>query len=156
MATKATPTLFVRSAYNYDPDEVSRETGLHCLDDSLTQQQFAAETDINEIVRRFGLTGEMPDDPHLATSGDFTNVMDFRTAMEAIRKAEEGFMELPPDMRMRFSNDPQLLLEFLDNPNNRDEALKLGLIVKPPEKTRDAVTAIDELAGKLTPTTPKV
>ena len=53
--------VFLRTPYNYDVDEVSAETGLACFDESLTQQQFKEESDINEIVRRFGLTGQTPD-----------------------------------------------------------------------------------------------
>nr|DAD95801.1 MAG TPA: Scaffold protein [Microviridae sp. ct2OM3] len=142
---------FIRSPYNYDTDEVSRETGLDCsADEPLTQQQFAEETDINTIVRRFGLTGQLPDDYRAPMEQDFFEITDFSTAMQAVRKAQEQFLQLPGDMRARFANDPQRLLDFLEDPTNRDEALKLGLLQKPPEKTRDAVQAIDELTKSLT------
>lgn len=153
--------IFVRSRYNYDMGEVSKDTGLSMVDPSTgeldvgrTQQEFAEETDINEIVRRFGLTGQLPDSPRLPQYGDFTDVTDFSSAMLAVRKAEEGFMELPAELRARFANDPQRLMEFLADEANRDEAVKLGLVnaeVKPP---RDVVTAVDELAGKLLPPKP--
>ena len=41
---------FVRSPFNYDAMAVSNETGLSCPEDTLTQQNFAEECDINRIV----------------------------------------------------------------------------------------------------------
>lgn len=147
--------MFLRSTWNYDRDAASKEAGVvaHDVDPESgeilvgAQQQFKEECDINEIVRRFGLTGQLPDVPRAPVSGDFTGIVDFRTAMEAVRKAEEGFMEFPAELRARFQNDPQQMLQFLGDERNRDEALKLGLIAKPPEVPRDAVKAIDELAA---------
>ena len=51
---------FVRSPYNYDMSAVSDETGLCCEDESLAIQSAKEDADINTIVRRFGLTGELP------------------------------------------------------------------------------------------------
>lgn len=139
--------------FNYDQEEVSEETGYMPIDgkfENLTQQQFAEEVDINTIVKRFGLTGQLPENPRVPRFGDFTDITDFQTAVNAVREAEASFMALPAEVRSRFANDPQMLMEFLDDPRNREEAGKLGLLQKPPEVTRDAVTAIDELAAKIT------
>lgn len=141
---------------NYDPDGVSEVTGLHFdleEEPSFTQQQFKEETDINEIVRRFGLTGQLPENYKAPVSGDFTNISSFEEAMTAVAQAQQQFMELPANLRERFNNDPQRLMTFLDDDTNRDEATKLGLVVKPPEKTRDMIQAVDDLAKVLT--TPK-
>lgn len=127
MATSKLP--FIRNPYNYDRDEVSRETGLDCTGDpGYTQQQFRDECDINEIVRRFGLTGEMPDDFRAPVSGDFTDIPDFKTAMDAVTGAHTEFMRMPPELRARFLNDPQRLLEFVSNDANRAEAEALGIL----------------------------
>lgn len=144
--------LVVRGAYAYDADSVSRETGL-AIDDaeSVVQQQFAEECDINTIVKRFGITGELPNGVAMPLSGDFTGVTDFQTAMQLIRQAQESFYELPAEVRARFANNPADVIAFLDNPANRDEAIRLGLVAKPVEVTRDVVTAVDELAAKLVP-----
>lgn len=145
----------VRGAFGYDADDVSRETGV-AIDESesVVQQQFAEECDINTIVKRFGITGELPNGINMPLSGDFTNVTDFQTAMNTVRQAQESFMELPAEVRRRFNNDPARVLAFLDDEANRDEAIKLGIVAKPVEKTRDVVAAVDELAQKLT--APKV
>lgn len=144
--------VFVRGLYNYDPDEASNAAGLKIDEaESVTQQQFAEEVDINTIVKRFGLTGELPNGVAMPVSGDFTGVADFQSAMNVVRQAQEAFMELPAEVRYRFSNDPARVVEFLDDPNNRDEAIKLGIVSKPVEKTRDVIQAIDELAVKMVP-----
>lgn len=132
--------MFLRSGFNYDVEAASFASGLVCdPDEDRTQQQFKEEVDINEIVRRFGLTGELPDVVRVPQYGDFTSVVDFQTALNAVRSAAEGFLELPAQLRLRFNNDPQVLLEFMADPANRDEAVKLGLVNKPPEVTRDVV-----------------
>lgn len=149
--------MFMRSGFNYDRDAVSVETGLVCdPEGGMAQQQFAAEVDINTIVRRFGLTGELPENPRMPMSGDFTTVVDFQSAMQAVRVAEEAFMEFPAEVRARFANDPQRMISFLSEDANRDEAMKLGFLKKPVEKTRDVVAAVDELAAKLVPVKPVV
>lgn len=142
--------IFVRSALNFDPDENSLQNAIvYDPDESVVQQQFAAESDINEIVRRFGLTGELPNGIDMPVSGDFSEVEDFQSAMNMIRQAQESFLLLPADVRERFSNDPARVISFLDDPNNREEAIKLGIVAKPIERPRDVVAAVDELAAQL-------
>lgn len=141
--------IVLRSAFNYDADAVSEETGFACEGPSKTQQQFAEEVDINTIVKRFGIGAPLPLTEQMPVSGDFTGVSDFTSAMRLVRQAEEAFYELPAEVRARFGNDPARVIEFLDDGRNREEAVKLGLVQPPPEKTRDAVAAIDELAAKL-------
>ena len=129
-------TVFVRNPYNYDVEAASIETGLECLDESLALQSAAEEADINTIVRRFGLTGELPNNIRMPVSGDFENVPDFHTAMNLVRQAQEEFMRVPADIRARFANDPQLFMQFFEDDANREEAIKLGL-VKPTSAPAD-------------------
>lgn len=123
-----------RIPYHYDVEQASFDSGVTCPpEEDRTQQQFAEEVDINTIVRRFGLTGELPINPHPPLSGDFTDVVDFSTAMQAVRTAQEGFNAFPAELRARFNHDPQRMLEFLSDSSNLPEAIKLGLISKPVE-----------------------
>lgn len=130
MMKKHTPP-FLRSAYNYDTDAVSNETGLACPEPTLTQQQFAEESDINYIAERYGLTGELPQVLDLPTYGDFTGIFDFQSAQNAVVLAKQQFMTLPAKLRARFDNDPGKMMAFLDDPENRAEAEFLGLLNKP-------------------------
>ena len=122
---------FLRTPYNYDGDKVSDETGLTCPELSLAQQNFRDECDINNIVRNFGLTGELPGKPISPQYGDFTGVLDYHTAVNAVLAAQDQFMELPAQMRSRFDNDPAKLIDFLNKVENREEAIKLGLVAAP-------------------------
>lgn len=128
----------LRAAFGYDADAVSVETGLACDPaESLTQQAHADDCDINTIVRRFGLTGELPQSLNMPAYGDFTGVVDYHSALELVRHAESEFMQLPAELRVRFAHDPAQLMRFLDDERNRDEAVKLGLIKAPVEKDRE-------------------
>lgn len=120
--------VFVRNPYNYDMALVSQETGLECKDPSLAQQHMKDECDINVLVERFGVTGSMPVAPIEPSYGDFSGVSDYHTAMNKIKAAEEAFMALPAKIRAKFDHDPNALLNYLQNEENRDEAIQIGLI----------------------------
>lgn len=122
---------FVRDPYNYDVDQASHESGLECCDPTKAQQQFREETDINTIVKNFGLTGEMPENVKVPHYGDYSSVVDYKTAVDMVLAAEESFMELPAQVRARFNNDPQALMEFVHDEVNSAEAEKLGLVSRP-------------------------
>lgn len=141
-----------RTGFNYDVNAVSLETGLACPEEEgRTQQAFKEDADINVIVRRFGLTGQLPENVRVPVSGDFTGITDFQSAMQAVVAAQAAFNELPAEVRARFRNDPQELMAFMEDDANREEAIKLGLVNKAPEKTRDVVQAVDELAARIAP-----
>lgn len=130
---------FFRSGFNYDREVVSDETGLACRDVSLAKQSMAEECDINVIVRRFGLTGQLPSDVRMPTYGDFSSVIDFHTAMNAIVQAREAFDRMPADVRYRFHNDAGEFVAFCSDDRNAGEAERLGLL--DPEKLASKVAA---------------
>lgn len=125
-------TPFLRAPFNYDRDAASTESGLLCEDRSLAQQQFREECDINTIVERFGISGELPSDVRAPQYGDFTEVVDYHTALNVVRASQEAFDALPARVRARFHNDPSEMLEFVDDEGNRPEAERLGLVDKHP------------------------
>lgn len=134
---------FLRTPYNYDTIAASNESGLHCEDATLTQQQFKEETDINNIMEKFGMTGLLPQTSLNAQYGDFSGVNDYHSALNAIMAAEDQFDALPAKLRSYFDNDPAKLIDFMENPENRGEAEKLGLInpnpvVSTPVETTEA------------------
>jgi len=120
--------IFLRTTYNYDLDAASNESGLHCEDATLTQQHFKDECDINNILRQFNITGLLPESALSPRYGDFTGISDYHSALNQVIAAEDEFMRLPADLRARFENDPAQLIEFLENSDNKDEAIKLGLV----------------------------
>lgn len=100
---------------------------------SKTVQSQAEEADINVIVRRFGLTGQMPEAIRIPTYGDFEGITDYHQALTAIARAQEPFRELTPELRARFNNDPGQFVDFCLDPKNLPELRELGL-AKPLEE----------------------
>ncbi|WNK12794.1 MAG: internal scaffolding protein [Microvirus sp.] len=118
-----------RTAYNYNTDEASIESSLLCPEgSSLTHVEFQQETDINFIAQQFGLTGLLPNAFSSLNYADFSEVYDYKTALDSINLANSQFMALPSSLRSRFNNNPQELIEFMENPANRKEAETLGLV----------------------------
>lgn len=127
------PPVFVRNPYGYDRDLASADSALYCDDPSLAQQSAAEESDINVIVRRFGLTGQLPVGLRAPTYGDFGDqIFDFQSAMNAVRQADESFMRMPAQVRSRFHNSTQEFVDFCSDEGNRAEAEKLGLVIPKP------------------------
>lgn len=107
---------------------------LECPEASLTQQEFADETDLNKIMEKYAAgMGTLPVRSDTPLFGDFSNIPDYATSLEIVSKANEAFSNLPSALRARFDNDPQKLLSFLNDKANKDEAIKLGLIAQPAE-----------------------
>lgn len=119
--------VFIRAEYNYDADKASKESGLHCKDDSLTVQSQREDADINVIVKRFGVTGQLPQSLRMPIYTDFEDVFDYRSAMDVINQADRSFAALPADVRARFLNDPQRFVEFASDEKNLEEMRRLGL-----------------------------
>lgn len=119
--------MFLRNAFNYDRDAASFSSGLSCSDESLTDESFKEECDINTIVRNFGLTGQLPDNIRTPLEGDFTEVVDYQTALNMVIAADAAFMELPSEVRERFANDPAKFVAFASDPANLEECRKMGL-----------------------------
>lgn len=125
--------LTIRSLFN----RPLKNEGFTFKEPTMTQQQFAEECDLNNIVdHNFRLK-----DPSFITKlqlssgavkqepiyGDFTEVSDYQSALDIVNNARMQFETLPSTVRDRFSNNPQKLLEFCNDPNNYDEGVKLGL-----------------------------
>lgn len=134
MATKS----FVFATQYDEPKHVVTS----CPEPSLAQQSFKDEVDINYLLEKFKVTGQMPQGLRLPTYGDFSGVNDYQTAMNALITARDAFMQLPAQMRSEFGNDPQKFLEYCSDPNNLDDMVKRGLAVIPPETTVDAIKSL--------------
>lgn len=121
----------VRTEGNFDTVANTVNSGLFCADPSLAVQSQKEEADINTIVKNFGVTGMVPTNVRAPVFGDFTDIEDYQTAIEAIRAAEESFLKMPADVRKRFENDPQAFVEFCSDERNAEEMKKLGLTLHP-------------------------
>lgn len=113
-----------------------------------TVQSDVANSDILALTRKYGLRVDSPIpvvDPSFY--GDFTGIVDYHTAMQRQVESFNAFMQLPALVRDRFANDPGQLLHFLEDPNNRSEAVELGIleplpVVPVPEPVPDGQSAV--------------
>lgn len=127
---------------NYDTNADADATGTTCLDLdkngelrawTRTQQQFKDDADINTIVKRFGITGELPIAERTPLEGEFFDTFDYQQTLNALNNAQQAFDDLPADVRRQFDNDPGRLIAFLQDDKNRPEAERLGIVNKRPE-----------------------
>lgn len=94
-----------------------------------TRQSFKEECDINLMMAKFQRTGQLTHvRESLGTYGDYSNVDDYQSALNNVKAAESAFAAMPANIRDRFQNDAAQFLEFMDNPDNQDEAEDLGLV----------------------------
>jgi phage internal scaffolding protein len=100
----------------------------HTTGESLTQEQFAEESNINNIIRSYDRNGVIE---HInrgnAIYGDFSNVTDFSDALDQIREAQNEFLNIPSEIREKFQNDAGQFFKFASNPENIQELRDMGL-----------------------------
>jgi phage internal scaffolding protein len=133
----------IRSKYKYQG--YSRLKDVKFTMKTMAQQHFRDECNINTIMGRYERTGILVD-PLLQRQvkpefGDFANLPDYQEAQNAIIEAHELFDNLPSSIRKRFDNSPARLLDFMADPDNLDEAIRLGIVSKPLEKPEEPIKA---------------
>lgn len=106
---------------------------LECNDSSRTKQNFQKECDINTIMGKYKKSGLLS---HVAKfQGNYDilpSEIDFHASQNAIIAANESFDSLPASIRTEFQNDPGLFLKMVDDPDNHDRMVELGLIKPTP------------------------
>ena len=94
----------------------------------LTEQHHKDRCDVNQIVRRYAKTGVLDHVTSIEASYGTMTGRDFKEMVDKVDEIRGKFQEFPSAIRNRFRNDPAELMQFFDDPKNRDEAIKLGLI----------------------------
>lgn len=122
----------LRSARNYDKAAFAAASAIKKFEPTRTQQSQAKEADINTIVKRFAVTGMLPQRSDTPLDIDFDDVFDFQSAQNAVRRAQEMFQALPAEVRKRFNDNPGEFLDFAEDEGNHAELVKMGL-AKPKE-----------------------
>lgn len=124
-------------------------------DPGKTDPSFAKDCDVNVIADRFLKSGVLPMVDKKAMYGDFSQPMDYQTALNTVIHAQDQFLGLDAKTRARFGNDPALFLEFVQDPKNLQEMIKLGLAEVPPKTDADRIVdAIKASESMGTPPSP--
>lgn len=117
---------------------------------SLTDQQYKAECDLGSILSNYGITGRVPV-VREGVSGDFSQIGDYQACLDRINRAKDEFLALPSEIRARFGNDPSAYVDFVLDPANTDECVRLGLKVKVVPASRSVETILESIEEKVTP-----
>lgn len=126
--------------------------------DTKTQKHFRDEVNINTIMEKARRTGMIPVSMSSPLYGDFTSAADFMSAQCKIAEAKEAFDALPSNIRNRFDNDPAKLIDFMSDAENKDEAIRLGLLEAPataPESPQAPEESVSDTSPIESPDTPR-
>nr|UXQ87983.1 MAG: internal scaffolding protein [Microvirus sp.] len=110
---------------------------------SMTKQSHKDECDINKIVATYNRTGlitHQKENPGIYTE---CNSVDFLQSQIIVSKAKQMFSELPSKIRDRFNNDPATFMDFMHNPDNKDEIYRLGLAERPEETPKQSPIQVE-------------
>lgn len=134
----------VLNPFTLDLDSHSDSHGTANNEPSQTVQADLEQSDINFIVKQFGMTHSLPYGVAVPVYDDYSDIPnDYHAALQLVSDSNSTFMEYPADVRTRFDNDPGKFLEFVHDPSNYEEASSLGLLVPKPAslKTEDTKSA---------------
>lgn len=119
--------------HQYDAERDAKEGDAAAtinLEESLTQQSFREDADLNVLARRFGLSDIPVGTYDPDAFRDTTNDPELAELLDIQRNAKNQFLALPAKLRKRFHNSPNELWAFVTDPENAEEALRLGLLHK--------------------------
>lgn len=101
---------------------------------SLTEQHHKNDCDISLIMRKIrqGQAISAVRQPQYYI--DDASIPDYQESLEIIRRGESAIAKMPEAFKRRFRSFPEFL-SFIQNPENREECQRLGLVK--PEKIKE-------------------
>lgn len=98
---------------------------------SMAEQSEVDRTDINKLSQKH-LRQRLVGDPNgrQPIYGVMPSIS-YHEMMNKVATIDTQFMRLPGKIRKRFNNRPEMMLAFLNDENNRREAVQLGMVDDP-------------------------
>jgi phage internal scaffolding protein len=126
--------------YNTDGTVIRNRHGLDCQqaiedgEEVRVEQHHKDEVNVNNIVRKHGM--ELITKVAALQEFTYDDVVgnDFQESMNILLKAADAFESVPSDIRKQFDNDPAKFLDFVHNPDNKDQMITWGLMEAPVEQ----------------------
>lgn len=118
----------------YSRYNTPKSKGLKC-GKGLTEQHHKDGLAVKSILDKYARTGVAPQPRPDMKIGDFTNTMDFQTAMNYVAQVQNKFSTLPSDVRDHFRNDPARFYNFMSDSKNEAKAIELGILQQPEKKS---------------------
>jgi len=98
---------------------------------SRTKSEFKDEADVNNIVAQcIKKAMALPSGDRQPMFEDFSNIGTYQDAVSSVAQANEEFSHLPSELRAKFDNNVQSLIDFIGDPENKEEAISLGLLAE--------------------------
>jgi len=101
---------------------------------SKTDQTQQEHCDVKNIMKKYGNNINNVIPPNRGVYADISELPTYQQSLHILRDAQNSFSSLPAQVRKKFDNDPGEMMKFLADPNNNEEAQKLGLKITPPPK----------------------
>lgn len=131
--------------YYEDGTHIRNRVNVDCSEDKiLVEQSHKEEVDINNIVRRHGIDLLQKVAALQQPQWDEVPGNDFQESMLIITKAQQTFEKLPSKIRKQFNNNPGEFLDYVQNPDNQDGLVDLGLATRKPVETPIEVKVVTE------------
>ncbi len=92
-----------------------------------TKQSFKDQCDINIILAKYDQTGALGHLNKATPNYGYATSENFAEAMRTVTDAQTGFQNLSEKIKNRFDNNPGKLLDFVQDPANKQEGAELGL-----------------------------
>lgn len=142
--------LLNRYSYNAKPKPATDFKIKKDSDGNITNPQVKSRTkqaeldyaDINTIIANGIQNRPIPINAQTAIFSDFTQDEDFHQMQNKVAAFKQEFEAQPSNIRSRFENDPAKFLAFMRDTNNKEEAIKMGILPKP-VITRKKLIAVD-------------
>ena len=107
---------------------------------SMTKQSDKKLANINSILGRYKKTGLIPLRQSVPIEGDLPDVDSYHEAMTVITQSQQAFDQLPSDIKEKFDGDPKKFLEFVQDEENEDKLIEMGLA-----KAKEVVETIQKV-----------
>lgn len=132
-------------ATNLDAKKRSDDNSIFIdVSETRTDQSFVKDCDIASIMAKFIKTGVIDHtNRYQGDYSDFGDSQDYHASLNAVLAADDMFMSLPAEVRIKFDNNPGRFLDFVDDPKNMDEMVQMGLAVPREAPVKEFVESSD-------------
>lgn len=104
------------------------------VEPSRTVQASKDECDVNMIMAKYQRTGLISHvSRYEGKYEDVASALPYQEALNIVMEADTVFKSLPSSLRSQFNNNPGEFLQFVQNPDNAQAMLDLGLREAPSE-----------------------